>query len=463
MYLTKKLIKKCNLFSANLRILFEEVYGRIRGHSLSTFWSDVLESTELLDLTDENNFIKKLPKKYKVYQTASDRTIDNSNNSFCVDLETSTIQTKNPCPKKCESRTVSEVDLSSSVIKENDQMDIRISDSSEKPTNSIQECLKVDKLNLNSNNSSNCGIIVKSDIRIEDNSDNNVISSEKLPTADIQNLDGSKTKENDTGVANINSSLLSEDNITTNVDVSKLSIVQETEILIDKSSSDNRTVLTINEANECVDSQSIDVSENDEQAKTKSPANLESLIQEGFEISAGIVEQGELETLKSMDTIEEAIEKTSEEIALAEEERLKEEERIRIEKEKLEAEEKIRKEAEEKKRLEEERIRVIEEAKKLEKQMKEAEYYEAMLKEEEERHKVSLFDEAPIKRKKNSGNCTLKIEAEDLELFCLGRQNGTQDYIGQRVLQVIFYFFIYFFLIYENLNYSDRKQRINIL
>lgn len=30
----------------------------------------------------------------------------------------------------------------------------------------------------------------------------------------------------------------------------------------------------------------------------------------------------------------------------------------------------------------------------------------------------------------------LKFEPEDLELFCLGRTMGTQDYIGQRVLQV---------------------------
>lgn len=30
----------------------------------------------------------------------------------------------------------------------------------------------------------------------------------------------------------------------------------------------------------------------------------------------------------------------------------------------------------------------------------------------------------------------LKFEPEDLELFCLGRTLGTQDYIGQRVLQV---------------------------
>lgn len=40
----------------NLRILFEEIYGRVRGHMLSSFWSDVLESPELRDLTDENQF-----------------------------------------------------------------------------------------------------------------------------------------------------------------------------------------------------------------------------------------------------------------------------------------------------------------------------------------------------------------------------------------------------------------------
>lgn len=43
-------------FKGNLRILFEEMYGHVRGHLLSSFWSDVLESPELRDLTDENQF-----------------------------------------------------------------------------------------------------------------------------------------------------------------------------------------------------------------------------------------------------------------------------------------------------------------------------------------------------------------------------------------------------------------------
>ena len=32
--------------------------------------------------------------------------------------------------------------------------------------------------------------------------------------------------------------------------------------------------------------------------------------------------------------------------------------------------------------------------------------------------------------------CRLKLEDDDKELFCVGRSYGTQDFVGQRVLQV---------------------------
>lgn len=36
----------------------------------------------------------------------------------------------------------------------------------------------------------------------------------------------------------------------------------------------------------------------------------------------------------------------------------------------------------------------------------------------------------------DESDCRLKLEEEDKELFCLGRTYGTQDFVGQRVLQV---------------------------
>lgn len=36
----------------------------------------------------------------------------------------------------------------------------------------------------------------------------------------------------------------------------------------------------------------------------------------------------------------------------------------------------------------------------------------------------------------NDVDCRLKLEPDDKELFCVGRSYGTQDFVGQRVLQV---------------------------
>lgn len=52
------------LFSvvASMRELFLENYSRVRGHSMSHFWPDVLVETDLLQLLDENKFVKKVHK-----------------------------------------------------------------------------------------------------------------------------------------------------------------------------------------------------------------------------------------------------------------------------------------------------------------------------------------------------------------------------------------------------------------
>lgn len=44
--------------SPGTRQLFIEVYSRVRNYSINSFWSDVLESQDCLDLTDEKNFLK---------------------------------------------------------------------------------------------------------------------------------------------------------------------------------------------------------------------------------------------------------------------------------------------------------------------------------------------------------------------------------------------------------------------
>lgn len=47
--------------SPGTRQLFIEVYSRVRNYSINSFWSDVLDSQDVIDLTDERTFMKKPP------------------------------------------------------------------------------------------------------------------------------------------------------------------------------------------------------------------------------------------------------------------------------------------------------------------------------------------------------------------------------------------------------------------
>lgn len=45
--------------SPGTRQLFIEVYSRVRNYSINSFWSDVLDSQDVIDLTNERTFMKK--------------------------------------------------------------------------------------------------------------------------------------------------------------------------------------------------------------------------------------------------------------------------------------------------------------------------------------------------------------------------------------------------------------------
>lgn len=47
--------------SPGTRQLFIEVYSRVRNYSINSFWSDVLDSQDVIDLTNERAFMKKPP------------------------------------------------------------------------------------------------------------------------------------------------------------------------------------------------------------------------------------------------------------------------------------------------------------------------------------------------------------------------------------------------------------------
>lgn len=63
------------------RQVFHDVYSRIRNYSINSFWQDVLDSQDVLDLTDERCFVKKpSPTAHKVprRKDTNDKTKSNS-------------------------------------------------------------------------------------------------------------------------------------------------------------------------------------------------------------------------------------------------------------------------------------------------------------------------------------------------------------------------------------------------
>ncbi|KAK5644097.1 hypothetical protein RI129_007942 [Pyrocoelia pectoralis] len=69
---------------SSLRTLFTNYYDKVRQHSLDSFWKDVLESGECLDLTNENDFatstseIGQLPNTSNLENTSTAESIENS-------------------------------------------------------------------------------------------------------------------------------------------------------------------------------------------------------------------------------------------------------------------------------------------------------------------------------------------------------------------------------------------------
>ena len=58
--LVNHLLAHAGVFDApGTRQLFIEVYSRVRNYSINSFWQDVLDSQDVLDLTDERIFIRK--------------------------------------------------------------------------------------------------------------------------------------------------------------------------------------------------------------------------------------------------------------------------------------------------------------------------------------------------------------------------------------------------------------------
>lgn len=61
------------------RQLFIEVYSRVRNYSINSFWSDVLDAQDVIDLTDERIFLKKPSPTPKTFSRRKNLDKDKSN------------------------------------------------------------------------------------------------------------------------------------------------------------------------------------------------------------------------------------------------------------------------------------------------------------------------------------------------------------------------------------------------
>lgn len=85
--------------SPGTRQLFIEVYSRVRNYSINSFWSDVLDSQDVIDLTNERAFMKKptaspqtfsrrkILEKEKQNKSTASSTTENDDASTSMEIE----------------------------------------------------------------------------------------------------------------------------------------------------------------------------------------------------------------------------------------------------------------------------------------------------------------------------------------------------------------------------------------
>lgn len=70
--LINHLVAHAGIFdSPGTRQLFIEVYSRVRNYSINSFWQDVLDNQDVLDLTDERLFLKKKTNPVQISNNSS--------------------------------------------------------------------------------------------------------------------------------------------------------------------------------------------------------------------------------------------------------------------------------------------------------------------------------------------------------------------------------------------------------
>ncbi|XP_011267142.1 AT-rich interactive domain-containing protein 2 isoform X6 [Camponotus floridanus] len=82
--------------SPGTRQLFIEVYSRVRNYSINSFWSDVLDSQDVIDLTNERTFMQKPPTSLPTFSRR--KTLEKEKEGKQQDVGASTTENEEPPP-----------------------------------------------------------------------------------------------------------------------------------------------------------------------------------------------------------------------------------------------------------------------------------------------------------------------------------------------------------------------------
>nr|CAD7401397.1 unnamed protein product [Timema cristinae] len=466
-------------WTASMREYFEYLYGSVRNHSTRQFWEDVLEDPNLIELIDESRFVIKKKVKVAEVLVGNDKdklkgldkdkekeikladkgniSLENTGASSEVVLKTIDEKVKKLVVDKVEKSTDEKVNkfLENKVEK---------SDTANVEKSNVVNLEKSDIANLEKSNVAN---LEKSDVANLEKSDvanlekSDVANPEKSDVANLEKSDVANLEKSD--VANVDKSNV------VNLEKSDVANLGKSEIAkLDKSVNAN------SEKSDHVNLEKLGNSnlENSEGAKFENSNNVKVNKCEDAEVeklSDTMVMSDNAKVNKS-DNVE--VEKPDSKITKSDNAKVIKLSDIKTENsdDKVENKEigKVEvRELEKRCKEEPEKMEVDLEINEIIKVSEEHLTCEPMEICEEILNEEIVYEEGEdglmCEVKKNKKDITkkhseerakicLKLEPCDKELFCLGRTYGTQDYVGQRVLQIV--------TILRNLSFVEENMNV---
>nr|CAD7262384.1 unnamed protein product [Timema shepardi] len=455
---------------SSMREYFEYLYGSVRNHSTRQFWEDVLEDPNLIELIDESRFVIK--KKVKVAEVLvgndkdklkgldkekekeiklADRgniSLENTGAISEVVLKTIDEKVKKLVVDKVEKSTDEKVNKSL-------ENKVEKSDIANVEKSNVVNLKKSDVDNLKKSNVAN---LEKSDVAKVEKS--HIANLEKSDLANVEKSNVANLEKSD--IANIDKSNfvnLEKSNVANfeksdvaNLDKSDIANLGKSEIAkLDKSDNAN------SEKSDHVNLEKLGNSnlKNSEGAKFENSNNVKLNKCEDAEVGklADTLVMSDNAKVKKLDNVE--VEKLDSKITKSGDIKTENSEKVEV------------RELEKRCKEEPEKMEVDLEINEIVKVSEEHLTCEPMEICEEILNEEIVYEEGEdglmCEVKKNKKNITkkhseerakicLKLEPCDKELFCLGRTYGTQDYVGQRVLQIV--------TILRNLSFVEENMNV---